>query len=46
MQHPMKRRLAAALAFMALTGVVGTSHAFEKKDEGDNYHRIERGYEA
>lgn len=34
MQHPMKRRLAAALAFMALTGGVGTSHAFEKKEEG------------
>lgn len=35
MQHPMKRRLAAALAFMAFAGVMSSSHAaFEKKDEG------------
>lgn len=35
MQHPMKRRLAAAMAFMAFAGVMGSSHAaFEKKDEG------------
>ena len=34
MKHPIKRRLAAALALLACAGVVGTSQAYEKKDEG------------